>query len=121
MTVYKKNPQYAQELEKRYHDKHAKLKSYSLDEKVWLNHKYIKTKCHQKFFGLFKILHPVKKQIYKLKLLKRQIIHDLFHVSLLEQDITKKRQVNETMFQQRFEGIDGNDNSDGKKYEVQVI
>ena len=44
MFVYRKNLQYAQELQKRYHDKHTKPRSYAPGDKVWLNSKYIKTK-----------------------------------------------------------------------------
>ncbi len=68
MVVCKENLQHAQELQKRYHDKHAKPKSYALGEKVWLNSKYIKTKknckLEAKFFGTFRILYPVGKQDY---------------------------------------------------------
>ena len=38
------------------------------------------------------MLHPVGKQAYKLKLSAKWKIHDKFHVSLLEQDNTKKGQ-----------------------------
>ena len=57
MNVCRENLQHAQELQKRYHDKHAKPKSYALGKKVWLNSKYIKTKrnckLETKFFGPF--------------------------------------------------------------------
>ncbi len=65
MTVCRENLQYAQELQKQYCDKHVKLRSYALGEKVWLNSKYIKTKrnckLEAKFFGSFRVLHPVGK------------------------------------------------------------
>ena len=52
-----------------------KPKSYVPGHKVWLNSKYIKTKQNQKlkakFFGLFRVLHLVGKQIYKFELLKK--------------------------------------------------
>ena len=36
------------------------------------------------------MLHLVKKQAYKLELPKNWKIHDIFHVTLLEQDTTRK-------------------------------
>ncbi len=44
MVIYKENLQYMQELQKRYHNKHAKHKSYAPSDKDWLNSKYIKIK-----------------------------------------------------------------------------
>ena len=74
-TVCRKNLQHAQEHHKRYHNKHAKPRSHAAGEKVWLNSKYIKTKrnckLEGKFFGPFRVLHPVGKQAYKLELPKR--------------------------------------------------
>ncbi len=65
IAVCKENLQHAQELQKQYHNKHAKPRSYTPDDKVWLNSKYIKTKqnwkLEAKFFGLFRVLHPVSK------------------------------------------------------------
>ena len=94
MTICRKNLQHAQELQKRAHNKGVKPRSYFSGDKVWLNSKYIKTKCYQKleakFFGPFQILHLVEKQAYKFKLLKLGKIHDVFHISLLEQDTTRK-------------------------------
>ena len=75
MTVCQKNLYHAQELQKQAYNKGVKAKSYAPGDKVWLNGKYIKTKCNQnleaKFFGPFLILYPVGKQAYKLKLLKQ--------------------------------------------------
>ena len=97
MTVYQKNPHHAQELQKQAYDKGVKPRSYVPGEKVWLNSKYIKTKrnwkLEAKFFGPFRVLHPVGKQAYKLELPKRWKIHDVFHVSLLEQDTTRKKRM----------------------------
>lgn len=44
MTIYQKNLHHAQGLQMQAHDKIVKLKSYALDNKVWLNNTYIKTK-----------------------------------------------------------------------------
>ena len=74
MTVCQKNLYHAQELQKQTHDKGVKPRSYAPGDTVWLNNKYIKTKCNQKleakFFGPFRVLHPVRKQAYKLELPK---------------------------------------------------
>ncbi len=56
------------------------------------------------------------KQAYKIELPKKLKIHNVFHVLLLEQDITRKEQVDETTSRLKFEN-DG----DGKEYEVKVI
>ena len=45
-----------------------------------------------KFFGPFWVLHLVGKQGYKLELLRNWRIHDVLHVSLLDQDTTRKGQ-----------------------------
>ena len=118
-AVYRENLQHVQELQKRYYDKHAKSRSYAPGKKVWLNSIYIKTnrncKLEAKFFGPFRVLHPVEKQAYELELSKRWRIHDVFHVLLLEEDTTRKRQVDETMSQLEFQD-DGDE-----KYEVEAI
>ncbi len=75
MIVYRENLQHAQELQNRYQDQYAKPKSYAPGKKVWLNSKYIKTKrnckLEAKFFGLFRVSHPVRKPTYKLELSKK--------------------------------------------------
>ncbi len=69
MTVYKKNFQYTQVLQKWYHNKYVKPRSYAQHKKVWLNSKYIKTKQNHKleakFFRPFRVRNPVAKQVYK--------------------------------------------------------
>ena len=47
MIVYQENLYHAQELQKQAHDKGVKPQSYASGEKIWLNSKYIKTKCKQ--------------------------------------------------------------------------
>ena len=65
MEVCCQNLLFAEELQKRTHNKGVKNQSYAFGEKVWLNSKYIKTKRNQKlenkFFGPFQVLHPVGK------------------------------------------------------------
>lgn len=89
ISIYKTNLEYTQNFQQRYHDKYAQPRSYVSRDKVWLNSKYIKIKQNCKlnfqFFGLFLVLHPVEKQVYKLKVFKRCKIHDIFfHMSLLK-------------------------------------
>ena len=75
MAAWKKNLQHVQKPQKRAHNKRTKPRNYHLNKKVWLNSKYIKTKCNwklkAKFFGSFRVLHLVSSQAYKLKLLKQ--------------------------------------------------
>ena len=119
MIVCRENLHHAQELQKRTHDKGIKPRSYALGEKIWLNSKYIKTKRNRnlevKFFGPFRVLHPIGKQAYKLELPKKWKIHDDFHVLLLEQDPTRKGRVHE----KNAEELDAGDNSG--EYKVEVI
>ena len=117
MIVCQKNLYHAQKLQKQAYNKGVKPQSYSSSKKVWLNSKYIKTKrnwkLEAKFFGPFRILHLVGKQAYKLELSRNWKIHDVFHVSLLEQDIIKKgREFSMPEFE-----LDDND----KEYKVEAI
>ena len=119
MSMCRENLQHAQELQKRYHNKHAKPRSYALDDKVWLNSQYIKTKQNRrlefKFFRPFRVLHPVENQAYKLELPKRQRIHNIIHVSLLEKVTTRKRRVEKKTSQLEFE------DDESEEYKVEAI
>ena len=88
MNVCCQNLLYAQDLQKQAHNKGMKPQSYVLGEKVWLNNKHIKTKKNKKleakFFRPFQVLHLVGKQAYKLELLARWKIHNIFYMLLLE-------------------------------------
>ena len=99
MIVCRKNLYHAQKLQKQAHDKSVKPKSYAFGDKIWLNSKYIKNKKNRnlelKFFGPFQVLYPVGKQASKLELSGNWKIHNVFHVSLLEQNTTRKRRVDE--------------------------
>ena len=121
MAAYRENLQHAQKLQKQAYNKGTKPKSYAPSEKVQLNSKYIKTKRNRKleakFFGSFRVLHPVDSQAYKLKLLKRWRIYDVFHLSLLEQDTTRKGRVDEKTAEQLEFEAGGNN----KEYEVESI
>ncbi len=84
-----------------------------------MNSKYIKTKRNRKleakFFEPFRVLHPVRKQAYKLELPKKWRMHNVFHVSLLEQDTTRKGRVDETTSRLEFE------NEGDEEYEFEAI
>ena len=99
MIVCQENLYHTQKLQKQTHNKDIKPRSYVSSENVWLNSKYIKIKQNQKleikFFGPFQVLHPVKKQAYKLEFPRNWKIHDVFHVLLLKQDTTRKKRVDE--------------------------
>ena len=96
MIVCCKNLYHIPDLQKQAHTKVVKPQSYAPDKKVWLNSKYIKTKQNRKlevkFFELFRVLYLVVKQAYKLELLRNWKIYDVFYVSLLKLDTTKKGQ-----------------------------
>ena len=119
MTSYQENFCHAQEPQKQAYNKSVKPRSYIPGNKVWLNSKYIKTKqnckLESKFFGPFQVLHLVGNQAYKLKPLKKWRIYDVFHISLLEQDTTRKEQVEDNMTQLEFE------TGDEAKYKVEAI
>ena len=121
MIVCRENLHHAQELQKRAHDKGVKPRSYAPGDKVWLNSKYIKTKQNQKleakFFGPFRVLHLDEKQAYKLELPRKWRIHDIFHVSLLEQDTTKKGRVDKEVRQMEFDA----DDDESGEYKVEAI
>lgn len=89
-----------------------------MGKKIWLNGKYIKIKQNQKlkakFFQLFQVLDTVKKQAYKLKLLKKRKIYDIFFVLLLKQDITEGKRINK--FHKLKPEIDND-----KDYEIKAI
>ena len=73
--VCRENLHHAHELQKQAYDKSVKPRSYAPSDKVWLNSKYIKTKRNQKleakFFGPFRVFHPIGKQAYKLELSRK--------------------------------------------------
>ena len=121
MDICQQNLLHTQKLQKKAHDKGVKPQSYILGEKVWLNSKYIKTKQNQKletrFFGSFQILYPVGKQAYKLDFSIKWRIHNVFYMSLLEQNITRKKQMNELFLKPEPEF----NASNNKKYEVEAI
>lgn len=73
-------------------------------------------KLEAKFFKLFSVLHSLRNQAYKLELLRKWKIHNIFYLLLLEYDITKKERIDETTSQLEFEV-----NDKGKEYKVKQI
>ncbi len=120
MSVCRENLHHSQQLQKRANDKAIKPKSYALWDKIWLNSKYVKTKCNRKleakFFGPFRGLYKVGKQAYKFELPKRWRIHDVFHVLQRKQDTTMKGRVDEKTSQLEFEK-----GSNGEEYKIEGI
>ena len=75
MANCQQNLHQTQKIQKQAHDKGVKPQSYALGNKIWLSSKHLNTKqnCNVKanFLVLFWVLHPVDKEAYKLKLLKK--------------------------------------------------
>ena len=67
------------------------------------------------FFRPFQVLHLARKLAYKLEYPKQWRMYNVFHVSLLEQGITRKKQVNKQVTELEFEA--GN----SKEYKVEAI
>ena len=61
------------------------------------------------------MLHLVGKQAYKLELSKKWRIYDVFYVSLLEQNTTRKEQVDKNVTELEF------NNGNSEAYEVEAI
>ncbi len=124
MEVCCQNLLHAHELQKRAHDKGVKSCSYAPGEKVWLNSKYNQTKRNKKleskFFGPFWVLHVVEKQVYKLELPTKWKIYDVFHVSLLEQDTTRKGRVDKKTLPKPEKELEF-EAKGNKEYEVKII
>ena len=87
-----------------------------------MNSKYIKTKknnkLESKFFEPFRVLHAVEKQAYKLELPIKWKIDNVFHMSLLKQNTTKKEQVDNKALpkpEKKFKI------GDDKEYKVETI
>ncbi len=75
-------------------------------------------KLKSKFFGPFQVFHVVEKQACKLVLATKWKIYDIFYVSLLEQNTTREKRVdNKALLEPEKEFEARGD----KKYEVKAI
>ena len=121
IIVCRENFYHAQELQKRAHNKGVKPRNYTPGDKVWLNSKYIKSKQNWKLeaksFRSFRVLHPIGKEAYKLELPRKWRIHNIFYVSLLEQNTTKKGRE----YKNATELAELDAGEDSGKYEVEAI
>lgn len=120
ITICHENLHHTQEVQKQVLNKSTKPRNNTSGDKIWLNSKNIKTKWNQKlkakFFGSFRVLHLVGKQTYKLELPKKWRIYDIFYLSLLEQDPTRKGPVDENVANQvKFKA------NNNEKYKVEGI
>ncbi len=97
----------AQQSQAEYADKHRKSRDYKVGDSVWLNTKYIRTKRNRKLefknFGPFLITDVVGLQSYRLQLPERWRIHNVFHVSLLEKDSSKKGEISPRLEDMEFD------------------
>lgn len=69
-----------------------------------------------KFFRLFQTLYFVRKQGYKLKLFGKTRIYDVFYLSVLKQNSTRKKQVDKNDTKE----LDV-DNKDSWEYKLEAI
>ncbi len=76
-------------------------------------------KFESKFFGPFQVLYAVKTQAYKLELPTKWNIYDVFYVSLLEQDTTRRKRVDKALLEPEKDVKF--DDGDNKEYEVEAI
>ena len=121
LTEYKINLRDTQEPQTRYHNKSVKERTYMPRETVWLASRHIKTKQNKKledkFLGPFEVIESVGKQAYRLKLPSRWRIYNVFHMSLLERNTTRKGGANHEIEQLQLEFEDNN----SKEFEVEGI
>lgn len=87
-----------------YQNKNVKERFYRSGKLVWLSEKYIKTKknpkLEYKYLSPFEVLKAVGKQTYRLKLPTKWRIHHVFHVLLLERDVTRREMVDQKIANQ---------------------
>ena len=95
LNVLKTNLAHAQEQQAKYKDARTKTSvEFQVGSYVNLNAKNIRTKRNKKLewksFGPFKVLETIGDQAYRIDIPKRWRIHNVFHVSLLEEVKAKR-------------------------------
>ena len=80
-------------------------------------------KLKWKFFESFKVLETIKNQTYRLEIFKRWRIYDVFHVSLFEKVISKRKKKTSLEFTYQSDDIDieNDDELTKKKFWIEVI
>ena len=116
-----------------YKNEHTKFMSYKIENYVNLNDKNIKIKRNKKlkwkFFESFKIFECIENQIYRLNLLKRWRIHNVFHVFFLKKfNVNREKSAQTSQFFEffyRVKNIELNENMKmkitKKFYEIEII
>ena len=127
MKVLKINLTHAQKQQVKYKNAKSKLKNFDVESYVNVNEKNIRIKRNKKlkwkFFESFKMFDTIENQAYRLDILKRWRIHDVFHVSLLEKIVFKREKKTSLKFTYQSSDIDIEKNEEltNEKFWVEVI
>ena len=126
LNVLKTNLTHAQKQQIKYKNARTKKANFEVESYVNVNDKNIRIKRNKKlewkFFESFKILDTIDDQIYRIDILKRWRIHNVFHVSLLKEIKVKKREKASLELTYQFENIDiEKDETTKEIYDVEAI
>ena len=125
MIILKINLTYAQKQQIKYKNAKIKLKNFDVKIYVNVNDKNIRIKRNKKlkwkFFESFKMFETIKNQTYRFEIFNRWRIHDVFHVSLFEKIIFKKKVSLKFTYQSNNIDIEKNDKFTKKKFWIEII
>ena len=127
MKILKVNLTLAQKQQIKYKNAKIKLKHFDVSSYVNVNVKNIRIKRNKKlkwkFFELFKVLNTMRNQTYRIDIFKRWRIHNVFHVSLFEKIIFKKRKKVSLEFTYQSSDIDIEKNEEftNEKFWIEII
>lgn len=97
MKEFKVNLAESQKLQTIYYNKHVEKLSYGPEKFVRFIAYHIKTKqnpkLENKYLGSFQIVKAVWNQVYKLKLHAKWLINHMFHILILEREVTRREAV----------------------------